>query len=107
MATAVSIAKRKLRALTRIESAIGVSVDRPNRDPAVAEAMTLEALADVIEGRGVALIGPPVPVDPPKQEPPNPAKGLADLLAQATLEELEALPGIGAATAKRIKAAQE
>jgi DNA uptake protein ComE-like DNA-binding protein len=94
MATAVSIAKRRERALSRIQTATGVNVEQTHRDPALGEVLTLEAVADLFDAA-------------PTPAAIQPAPTLADLLAQATVTELEAIPGIGAATAKRIKAAQE
>jgi DNA uptake protein ComE-like DNA-binding protein len=96
MAAAVEISKRRETALGQIQAITGIDVERTHRDPRMAETLTLEAVADLLSGLGVTPV-------PSQQASPS----LAEMLAQASLDELIALPGIGAATAKRIKAAQE
>ena len=51
MATAKSIAIRKATALQAIEQALGVPVMQRHRDPAMAEALTLEAIAAALEAK--------------------------------------------------------
>lgn len=51
MATAKAINVRRQDAIGRITSALGVNVERSNRDAAMAEAQTLEAIADAVEDR--------------------------------------------------------
>lgn len=100
MATKKSIAIRNEQALGRIEESAAalsqaLSLDAPDlrphrRDADIGRAAQLAAIADLLEDALANLPEPQAPV-------------LADVIAAATTEELEAIPGIGAATAKRIK----
>lgn len=49
MATAKAINVRRQDAIQRITKALGVDIARSNKDSALAEAMTLEAIADAVE----------------------------------------------------------
>ena len=51
MATAKSVAIRRAEAIRRIAQALGAEVERGHRDPAQAEALTLEAIAEAVEQR--------------------------------------------------------
>lgn len=79
-----SIAMRKQAAIDRIVAALGVDDDVPGRRAEMAEVLLLERIADSME---------------------NTKPDLAGIIANASIRELAAMPGIGEATARRIKQA--
>jgi DNA uptake protein ComE-like DNA-binding protein len=84
MATAVSIAIRKQEAIERIGVALGIDTYVQGRDADMGDAILFERIADAAEQKA--------------KEP-----SLREAVASASVEELSELPGVGEATAKRLK----
>jgi DNA uptake protein ComE-like DNA-binding protein len=86
MATAVAIAIRKQGAIERIGRALDIDTYVQGRDADMTDVILMERIADAVEEKAKA-------------------PELREVVAQASIEELSELPGVGEATAKRLKKA--